>query len=196
MVGMVICALYRLSRAAHGISDPKEPRGEVAYMCGTCHMAVYSTYRTSVHGEALEAESNPDVPTCVECHGVHSVRGPRDSPRTEMTASRFVETVTPTRRSWQKYDISTDVFNTYLDDFHGRTVNLFAARATPPRATRQSVSIVTVSTTSDDRTIPCPRYIPPTYNGRASSATRMPPSDSRAPGSAITCPRGKIRRRW
>ena len=56
----------------------EQPRNEVSEMCGSCHKAVYSTYRTSVHGAALEADSNPDVPGCTECHGVHSVRGPRE----------------------------------------------------------------------------------------------------------------------
>ncbi len=100
------------------------PRDEVALMCGACHKAVYSTYRTSVHGAALEAESNPDVPTCVECHGVHSVRGPRDSPyRNESIA--ICGECHANQALMRKYGISTDVFNTYLDDFHGRTVNLF-----------------------------------------------------------------------
>lgn len=101
-----------------------QPRNEVAQMCATCHKAAYSTYRTSVHGAALEAESNPDVPTCVECHGVHSVRGPRDSPyRNDSLA--ICGDCHADEALMSKYGISTDVFNTYLDDFHGRTVNLF-----------------------------------------------------------------------
>ena len=101
-----------------------QPRDKVAHMCATCHKAVYSTYRTSVHGAALEAESNPDVPTCVECHGVHSIRGPRDSPyRNDSLA--ICGDCHANEALMQKYGISTDVFNTYLDDFHGRTVNLF-----------------------------------------------------------------------
>jgi hypothetical protein len=100
------------------------PRAELASMCGTCHKAVYSTYRTSVHGAALEAESNPDVPTCIECHGVHSVRGPRDAPyRNDSIA--ICGDCHADQALMDEYGISTDVFNTYLDDFHGRTVNLF-----------------------------------------------------------------------
>ncbi len=100
------------------------PRNEVSHMCGTCHKAVYSTYRTSVHGAALEDESNPDVPTCVECHGVHSVRGPRDTPyRNDSIA--ICGDCHANQTVMKEYGISTDVFDTYLDDFHGRTVNLF-----------------------------------------------------------------------
>lgn len=100
-----------------------QPRGEVASMCGSCHKAAYSTYRTSVHGAALEADSNPDVPTCVECHGVHSVRGPRDAPYRNDSIS-ICGSCHANKALMDKYDISTAVFDTYLDDFHGRTVNL------------------------------------------------------------------------
>lgn len=103
-------------------------RHEVALMCGTCHKAVYSTYRTSVHGAALEEESNPDVPTCVECHGVHSVRGPRDTPyRNDSIA--ICGDCHANEALMDKYGISTEVFDTYLNDFHGRTVNLFRTQS-------------------------------------------------------------------
>ncbi|MBU0491245.1 MAG: cytochrome C [Chloroflexi bacterium] len=102
----------------------ERPRAEVSDMCGSCHMAVYSTYRTSVHGAALDAESNPDVPTCIECHGVHSVRGPRDSPYRNDSIS-VCGGCHGDRELMQKYGLSAAVFQTYLDDFHGRTVDLF-----------------------------------------------------------------------
>lgn len=106
----------------------ERPRAEVSDMCGSCHKAVFSTYRTSVHGAALEVEGNPDVPGCIECHGVHSVRGPRDAPyRNDSIAicgdCHSNETIMET------YGISTEVFDTYLDDFHGRTVNLFRGQS-------------------------------------------------------------------
>jgi len=109
---------------SHEISKPEEPRAKISIICGECHRAVYSTYRSSIHGAALDAESNPDVPTCVECHGVHSVRGPRDS-------SFRNDSITTCggchsdEALMEKYDISTNVFQTYVDDFHGRTVDLF-----------------------------------------------------------------------
>ncbi len=109
---------------SHNISKAGEPRANVSHMCGTCHRAVYSTYRTSVHGEALDDESNPDVPTCTDCHGVHSVRGPRDASfRNDSIA--ICGKCHANEALMKKYNISTAVFQTYLDDFHGRTVNLF-----------------------------------------------------------------------
>jgi len=109
---------------SHNITPPGEPRAKISHTCGECHGAVYSTYRTSIHGAALDEESNLDVPTCIDCHGVHSVRGPRD------TAYRN-DSITicggchANREMMDTYGISTDVFETYLDDFHGRTVDLF-----------------------------------------------------------------------
>jgi predicted CXXCH cytochrome family protein len=109
---------------SHSISPPEEPRAKISHICGACHGAVYSTYRTSIHGAALDAESNPDVPTCTDCHGVHSVRGPRDaSYRNDSIA--ICGGCHSDQALMNKYGISTDVFQTYLDDFHGRTVDFF-----------------------------------------------------------------------
>ena len=30
----------------------------------------------SIHGDALLTEGNPDVPTCIKCHGVHDINDP------------------------------------------------------------------------------------------------------------------------
>jgi hypothetical protein len=100
------------------------PRADISLMCGTCHKAVYSTYRTSVHGAALETESNPDVPGCIECHGVHNVRGPRNAAyRNDSIA--ICGDCHADKTLMDKYGLHTEVFETYIDDFHGRTVNLF-----------------------------------------------------------------------
>lgn len=108
---------------SHNVQPPDQPRSKIAKTCSTCHASVYSSYESSVHGQAL-SEGNQDVPTCVDCHGVHSVRGPRD------TAFRNDSIVMcgnchGNKELMKKYNISSEVFNTYVDDFHGRTVNLF-----------------------------------------------------------------------
>ncbi len=109
---------------SHAIATPGQPREKVTEICGQCHRAVYTTYRSSVHGAALAKDpTNADVPTCVDCHGVHSVRGPR-------SATFHNDTIAicggchqdPERMA--KYGVSTAVYRTYLDDFHGRSVNL------------------------------------------------------------------------
>ncbi len=108
---------------SHNITSPNQPRSKVSETCASCHLSVYTTYRSSVHGAALD-EGNPDVPSCVECHGVHSVSGPREPEfRDQMIAVCGGCHADEERMS--KYGISTAVFDTYLDDFHGRTVNFF-----------------------------------------------------------------------
>jgi len=109
---------------SHNIPSPEEPRVKIAQICGDCHVAVYSTYRSSVHGAALETESNPDVPTCVDCHGVHNVRGPRD-PSYRNDSIVICGDCHGNVELMAKYSISTNVLDTYLGDFHGRTVDLF-----------------------------------------------------------------------
>ncbi len=109
---------------SHNIARPEEPRAKIAQICGECHEAVYSTYSSSVHGAALASESNPDVPTCVDCHGVHNVRGPRD-PSYRNDSMTICGNCHGDTVLMDKYDISANVVQTYLDDFHGRTVDLF-----------------------------------------------------------------------
>ena len=109
---------------SHDIKSPSEPRTRVAEICSQCHMSVYTTYESSVHGEALEADSNPDVPTCDNCHGSHKVTGPTDA-NFRADSITLCGNCHADKELMSKYDISTNVFQTYLDDFHGRTVDFF-----------------------------------------------------------------------
>ncbi len=109
---------------SHDITTPGQPRVQITRICGRCHQAVYSTYRTSVHGAVLAQEpNNPDVPTCVDCHGVHSVRGPRSTTFSNDSIAICGNChADPARMA--RYDVPTRVYRTYLEDFHGRSVNL------------------------------------------------------------------------
>jgi predicted CXXCH cytochrome family protein len=109
---------------AHYVEEPDEPRSRISITCGQCHGTIFEEYAESVHGEALLEESNPDVATCVDCHGVHNISDPNlaafrnRSP--ELCAACHAD-----EELMAKYDISTDVFETYVDDFHGTTTALF-----------------------------------------------------------------------
>ena len=109
---------------SHDTTPPDQPRSKISQSCGECHRSVYTTYRFSVHGAALEENSNPDVPTCVDCHGAHQVRGPRN-PDYRDDSIAICGGCHADKELMGKYGISTDVFETYLDDFHGRSVNLY-----------------------------------------------------------------------
>ena len=110
----------------HGAHDTQPLRGanlEIGLTCQQCHSTIYEEYADSVHGAALVLEGNLDVPTCIDCHGVHNIRAITaqfryQSPQT--CAKCHVD-----EELMGQYGISTDVFNTYVADFHGTTVTLF-----------------------------------------------------------------------
>jgi hypothetical protein len=88
-----------------------------------CHNAIYQKYEESVHGAAL-TEGNPDVPTCIDCHGVHDIEDPRTA-AFRLQSPEMCGKCHADNELMQKYGISTDVFDTYVADFHGTTVAIF-----------------------------------------------------------------------
>ncbi len=109
---------------AHDIQPPDKPRQRISLTCGKCHGAIFDQYRSSVHGAALLSENNPDVPTCIDCHGVHNIQ----NPTTSLFRVRSPELCSKCHANndlMTKYKISTHVHDSYLTDFHGSTVALF-----------------------------------------------------------------------
>jgi len=122
---------------SHYIAPPDKPRSRILDTCARCHSAIYNAYRRSVHGAALLGEGNPDVPTCIDCHGVHNIQ----SPLTIAFRLRSPEMCGRCHRDkalMSKYGISTDVFRTYVADFHGTTVELFQ-KTSPSRRPDEAV---------------------------------------------------------
>jgi predicted CXXCH cytochrome family protein len=101
-----------------------EAKIEIPATCSKCHFEIFQKYENSVHGAALTEESNTDVPSCIDCHGVHNIENPTTNAfrvkSPEMCAQCHTD---PTMMD--KYGISTDVLDTYVADFHGTTVTLF-----------------------------------------------------------------------
>lgn len=121
----------------HDIQQPDVPRQRISLTCGKCHGAIFELYRNSVHGEALLVESNPDVPTCIDCHGVHNI----SDPTTALFRVRSPELCAKCHADaslMDKYGITTNVFESYLTDFHGTTVALFE-QEDPNVATNKAV---------------------------------------------------------
>ena len=113
----------RLTGTASGLLTPRA-RLHVPETCAKCHSAIYETYRGSVHGEALTEENNLDVPTCIDCHGVHNIQDPTTA--TFRNSTPFLCATCHTDPAiMDKYGISTAVLSTYLTDFHGTTVKMF-----------------------------------------------------------------------
>lgn len=122
----------------HNIAHPDQ-RERIPHMCERCHSEIYNLYAQSAHGAALLGENNPDVPTCVDCHGVHTVEGPSDS-QFHLFSPQICAKCHADPELMGRYDISTDVFDTYVADFHGTTVVLFEEIA-PDQETNKPVCI-------------------------------------------------------
>ncbi len=122
---------------AHDTVSLHAARVKIATTCRQCHSTIYDQYNQSAHGKALREEQNTDVPTCVDCHGVHNMEDPRTvsfrlkSP--DLCGSCHVD-----EALMSKYDIPTDVFETYVADFHGTTVTLFEKQS-PDAPTNKAV---------------------------------------------------------
>jgi len=124
----------------HDITSPTEPRTNGPKMCEKCHSEIYRLYEESVHGSALIGEGNPDVPTCTDCHGVHQLSGPANEDTFHLFSPQLCASCHADENLMIKYGISTDVFDTYISDFHGTTVVLFE-KITPDQDTNKPVCI-------------------------------------------------------
>ena len=101
-----------------------EARLDIPVTCSRCHFAIYQKYLGSVHGAALTEESNTDVPTCIDCHGVHNIGNPTTA-EFRLKSPELCASCHTNPAIMDKYGISTNVLNTYVADFHGTTVTLF-----------------------------------------------------------------------
>jgi nitrate/TMAO reductase-like tetraheme cytochrome c subunit len=91
--------------------------------CALCHNAIYQEYKNSVHGAAL-TDGNPDVPTCIDCHGVHDIQNPTTN-RFRLNSPLMCAECHTDAEIMDQYGISTNVLDTYVADFHGTTVAIF-----------------------------------------------------------------------
>jgi len=122
---------------AHGTVSLGEARTEIAITCRKCHSDIYDEYSQSAHHRALVEEGNTDVPTCVDCHGVHSIEDPRTA-EFRLKSPNLCGSCHADKELMGQYDISTDVFETYVADFHGSTVKIFEKQS-PDAPTNKAV---------------------------------------------------------
>ncbi len=117
---------------AHDTRSLRQARVEIAGTCRQCHTPIYDEYRQSVHGTGLIEEDNQDVPTCVDCHGVHTMDDPH-ALQFRLNSPTLCATCHADETLMSQYDLSTEVFHTYVADFHGTTLELFPLKpGTPP----------------------------------------------------------------
>ncbi len=122
----------------HYATDPPIDHADIPQTCRTCHAEIYDRYAESVHGEAL-ITGNPDVPTCTDCHGVHDIEGPTHS-TFHLFSPQVCTECHADEELMSEYGIKADVFDTYVADFHGRTITLFQ-EITPDQDTNAPVCV-------------------------------------------------------
>lgn len=124
-----VCIDCHTAHEVRQLTDPNthkllpDVRQWIPERCGLCHSKIYQEYAASVHGSAL-SEGNPDVPTCIDCHGVHNIEDPRTA-YFRLRSPYICAKCHTDPALMSKYGLTTDVLNTYVDDFHGTTAVLF-----------------------------------------------------------------------
>jgi hypothetical protein len=89
-------------------------------MCGTCHEEIVRDYDEGIHGRALNA-GNPDVPTCLTCHGGHAIKMIKDpdSPVNSNAQASTCASCHDDNEVARKYGLPPDRMQTFRDSFHG-----------------------------------------------------------------------------
>jgi hypothetical protein len=125
-----VCTDCHTAHDVRQLTDPEthqllpDARVWIPTTCGRCHSEIYNKYKESVHGSALIGEGNPDVPTCIDCHGVHDIQDPTTN-YFRLNSPQLCAKCHTDPAVVGKYGLSTEVLNTYVADFHGTTVALF-----------------------------------------------------------------------
>ncbi len=100
-------------------------RVQIPLTCARCHSAIYDEYTKSVHGAGFLA-GNPDVPTCTDCHGVHTIADPALT-QFKLSSVQSCAKCHTDETLMAKYGLNTNVLNSYVTDFHGTTTTLFTS---------------------------------------------------------------------
>ena len=103
---------------------------KVADLCGTCHAETASAYSRSIHRTALE-KGIGGSPTCTDCHGAHSIEGPR-SDSSSVAPKKVPATCGSCHAdfaSMSSFRVPSDRVDTYKDSFHGTVLEMGELRA-------------------------------------------------------------------
>jgi len=91
--------------------------------CSVCHPEVVKTYATSTHGTLTE-RGDANAPVCRDCHGVHDIRGRKDS-ASKTFPTRVPELCGQCHREGKKAAVrytgpEHNVVEHYVESIHGR----------------------------------------------------------------------------
>jgi predicted CXXCH cytochrome family protein len=127
---------------AHAIAHIAKERTLIASRCRQCHPAIYDIYAKSVHGKALFAENNQDVPVCTDCHTAHTIENPLSVDYNERIPE-MCGNCHADKSVVGKYGLSTAVLESYLSDFHGATLKLYRLQKKRPDKTERPLVVCT-----------------------------------------------------
>jgi hypothetical protein len=125
-----VCSDCHTAHDVRRLTDPDtgeltpDARLWIPQTCARCHSAIYDKYLDSVHGSTLIGTENTDVPTCIDCHGVHNIEDPTTA-AFRLNSPQICANCHTDPEIMDKYGVSTEVLNTYVADFHGTSVVLF-----------------------------------------------------------------------
>ncbi len=113
---------HSYAEATPQTGEPEE-EADSSSTCGKCHGELTSQYIDSVHGKALIEENNADVPSCTVCHTSHTEQD-AGSEAFHTRSVALCMSCHANKELMQKYNISTNVVQSFLDDYHGATYTL------------------------------------------------------------------------
>lgn len=102
---------------SHDVQKANTPKRRISQVCKSCHQDVEETYAKSVHGRSL-SEGVDDVPVCTDCHSSHRITKAKTS-KFHAGAYEICADCHGDDERMKPYELSTEVLDTYLDDFHG-----------------------------------------------------------------------------
>lgn len=103
---------------------------DIASTCGKCHDGIQRAYLRSVHGKAMLA-GDRHSPVCTDCHGEHNLAAVSNA-LSGASSARIPETCGQchaAERIVTKYRLPENSVNSYMQSFHGLSMQLGTAKA-------------------------------------------------------------------
>jgi hypothetical protein len=126
--------------------------------CTSCHDEIGRQYMSSTHGQ-LVSKSDPNAPTCKECHGTHGVLG-RQDPQSPTFATNVPVLCARCHREGQKAALryggrQHEIIANYTESIHGK--GLLKGGLTVTATCRPRAAGATTASRSSLRTAFMPR---------------------------------------
>jgi cytochrome b subunit of formate dehydrogenase len=102
--------------------DPKSPinKFNVPATCAKCHNDIKQQYMQSIHGTAI-ARGNWQAPVCTDCHGIHTIKAPKDA-NSSVAAANVKNTCASCHegvRLSKEFGVPGGRVSSYLASYHG-----------------------------------------------------------------------------